>query len=544
MTINKKTTRMIIALIPFLIATLILLPRLLSPQFGFFDDASTLSQSHRFLNGDFSMSHDKQAGRFRPVYWLYFTIIFAFAGYQPFWFFLTNLFLLFILLIEIRRLIQRMGGSDLQILIASLLFIFSMPIVESFYTLSKGEPLQLIFILAADLIATPKRESTKHTLWIRNLQSALFFLLALMVKETTIVMLPVTFLWALYISLTKDKELEQYQKRYWFLFGASALAAMIYFFLRSTFGFPFITGGTYSNNYMTDLGALLQKLLRWITQFAFYFHYMIPLILLFIVLILMENSPLKRWHFEVFKWAIWWAFWILILVPWEYAELYYLLPFALGGAILIGVISAPALDAIQQQNGWVRSLTIACSALVIALFLLTLPNYRTDARTQLAFDKLNAEMLSDLVKVTPDNGTVFINIETTNEYSEKIEAYLRDHYQKPDIDYNNIDAHLMDEILDQSQAIVVIPSIENQPNLTVRAGIEETYQDSWNIEFMEKTEGHRQLIKAYQNTFRLSNVNLPTLICPLGISAGFCQDPDPLFDFRTLTYGWEIYQIQ
>jgi hypothetical protein len=235
---------------------------------------------------------------------------------------------------------------------------------------------------------------------------------------------------------------------------------------------------------------------------------------------------------------------MLILVPWEYAELYYLLPFALGGSILIGIISAPALDAIRQRTGWARFLTTACSVLVVVLFLMTLPNYRTDAKTQVTFDKLNAEMLSDLVDITPDDGTVFVNIETRNEYSEKIEAYLRDHYQKPDIGYNNIDANLMYEILDYPAAFVAVPSIVNQPNLTVRAGIEETYQDPWNDEFMRLTQDHRQLISSYQSTFRLSNINLPTLICPLGIGAGFCQDPDPVFDFRTLTYGWEIFQIQ
>ncbi len=110
MTENKKSIkRIIIILIPFILAALILLPRLISPQFGFFDDASTLSQSQRFLKGDFSMSHDKEAGRFRPVYWLYYTIFYALAGYHPFWFFLGNLILLIILLIEIQAAHQAHG---------------------------------------------------------------------------------------------------------------------------------------------------------------------------------------------------------------------------------------------------------------------------------------------------------------------------------------------------------------------------------------------------------------------------------------------------
>jgi hypothetical protein len=545
MTENKKSIKqIIIILIPFILAALILLPRLISPQFGFFDDANSLSQSQRFLSGDFSMSHDKQAGRFRPIYWLYFATIYALAGYHPFWFFLGNLFLLFILLIEIRLLIKRMGGSEWQILLTSILFVLSMPIIENFYTLSKGEPLQLAFLLAAVITLTPKREPKQNIPWAAGLLSTLFILLAIMVKETAIVMIPVTFLWVAFLFFTKDENLRKERKQYWFILGTSVLAVVIYFGIRTVWGATSLLGGTYTDRYLVDIGAMLDKLLRWITQFAFYFHYMVPFALLLIVLLLVKTPLTKKESFNLYRWGIWWALWFLILIPWQYAELYYLLPFAFGGVMLIGLIAPNILSALKSEKLFTRIISWILAVLVVVLFILTLPNYLTDANTQLTFDRVNNQMLTYIVNQTSKNSTIFVNIQTSNEYSEKLEVMLRQHYHLTDITYNHIGNELMDTITENPGALILMPFIKNQPRLTVRAGVEEAYQDQWNQVFFTETEGQRQSLQTFESSFRLTNVNLPVLICPILGDRGFCQEPEPLIDSRILTYGWEIFQIK
>jgi hypothetical protein len=102
----------------------------------------------------------------------------------------------------------------------------------------------------------------------------------------------------------------------------------------------------------------------------------------------------------------------------------------------------------------------------------------------------------------------------------------------------------MEEINDQTGAIVLMPYINNQPNLTVRAGVEEFYQQQWNQKFLENTESNRVSLKTFEGSFRLSNVNLPTALCPLLDQRGFCENPDPLIDTRLFTYGWEIFEIR
>jgi hypothetical protein len=540
---SSSIKKSLFLLIPFILATLIMLPRLASPQFGFFDDARMLAQSEDLLQGDFSMSIDKQAGRFRPGYWLYYTIIYAIAGDRSFWFFIGNLLIFYVLLYEIRLILKNMGLSNKQIVATSILFIFSMPIIENFYTLSKGEPLQLVFILAAVILFSRVKPQNKIA-WSRVILAALSILIAILIKETAMVMVPIFFLWAGINFFFKDPDSRGELKSTLSLLTAAVIAVATYFLLRNAWGATALLGGTYTDRYLVDVSSLFQKLLRWLTQFAFYFHYLLPIILIVLILLAYKDSLTHKEKRFIFQWGIWSLLWYAILVPWEYAELYYLLPFGFGVSILIGIMISPILRSIKARYKFKRIAILLLGFAAGVLFTLTLPNYVTDAKTQLTFDRVNQEMLEFAANYASEDSAVYVNIETNNEYIEMLEVYLREHYQLQDITYANISADLMEEINDQTGAIVLMPYINNQPNLTVRAGVEEFYQQQWNQKFLENTESNRVSLKTFEGSFRLSNVNLPTALCPLLGQRGFCENPDPLIDTRLFTYGWEIFEIR
>lgn len=537
--INKS----LFLLIPFLLATLIMLPRLASPQFGFFDDARMLVQSEDLLQGDFSMSVDKQAGRFRPGYWLYYTIIYALAGDRPFWFFIGNLFIFYVLLYEIRLILKNMGLSSKQIVATSTLFILTMPIIENFYTLSKGEPLQLVFVLAAVILLSRVKYQNKVA-WSRVILAALSILIAILIKETAIVMVPIFILWAGINFFFKEPDSRIELKSSLSLFIAAILAVAVYFLLRNAWGATTLLGGTYTDRYLVDVSSLFQKLLRWFTQLAFYFHYLLPIILILLFLFFYKDSLTPKEKRLIFQWGFWSLLWYGILVPWEYAELYYLLPFGFGVSILIGVLSSPILRSIKAMYKFKRISLMTLTGFMGVLFLLTLPNYLTDAKTQLTFDRVNQKMLDFVVNYTSEDSAVYINIETNNEYIEMLEVYLRDHYELQGITYGNINADLMEEINNHSRAIILMPFIKNQPQLTVRAGVEEFYQQQWNEKFLEKTESNRKFLKSFEESFQISNINLPIALCPILGQRGFCENPDSLIDNRTFLYGWEIFEIR
>ena len=544
MAIKNNNRQYQIALAPFLFAFLILLPRLISPQFGFFDDASTLSQSQSFLQGDFSMEKDMEAGRFRPVYWLYYTLIYAFAGYHSFWYYLGNLVLLFALLIEIRLLIKQSGGVEWQIQLASFLFLFSMPIVENFYTLSKGEPLQMILLLGAILLLDPKPSDRPGKLRGKSLLAGLLLLLAIMVKETAIIMVPLTVLWALYPTLSKANSLKANRPYYWRLAAGASLSVAGFFISRRVVQATSLLGGSYTNKYMINLGEMLERVLRWITQYTFYFLFTVPIILLLIWFIIKKVRVDEDLKFKLFRWGTWCVLWFAIYLPWEFAKTYYLLPFALGVAMVVGLSAPIVIKQIKEFNLFSRVVTVVLAVLSGVLFLLTIPSYITNARVQLAFDKANDQMLRYVVNDTPANAVILLNIETYKEYTEKIEEYLFTHYNREDIVFLNIDQALMETVDERNQAYVLVPIIDNQPELTVRAGVIETYQDVWDQKFFDKTTNHRDFLVSFEESFRLSNINLPVVLCQFGLEAGFCQTPDILIDTRPFSYRWEIYQIQ
>ena len=357
-------------------------------------------------------------------------------------------------------------------------------------------------------------------------------------------MLPLIILWALYPIIFKNKDLKSFRKSFWVLGGAAFIAVLVYFGLRQITQNTSLLGGTYTDRYLVDLGETLHKLLRWVTQYAFYFNYTLPIILVWIWFAFKKISLNPVQKFELFRWATWWIMWFVVFIPWTYAEIYYLLPFAFGGAILIGLSAPIFISALATSRASGRILPLTLGILAGLLFLLTLPNYRTDAKIQLAFDQANSEMITYVSETAPEGSTALMNIQTSNEYSEKMAIYLNDHYQRSDINFGIIDADQMETISDQSGAIVLMPFIDNQPTLTVRAGVEELYQDLWNETYLQETDGEREQLMAFEESFRLSNINLPVILCKFGLEAGFCLDPDPLFDFQIFTYGWEITQIQ
>lgn len=65
----QKTNQIFYFILPLVLAILIMAPRLASPQFGLLDDGAMLAEVRQILLGDLGMSHDLQAGRFRPLYW-------------------------------------------------------------------------------------------------------------------------------------------------------------------------------------------------------------------------------------------------------------------------------------------------------------------------------------------------------------------------------------------------------------------------------------------------------------------------------------------
>jgi len=540
-----QTKTLVFAILPLLVAVLIMIPRLVSPQFGLMDDGLIYVEVQKILGGDLSMTYDLQAGRFRPLYWAYFTLVYRLAGPNPVWFFVSHLIMLLILLIEIRFLMKYLHAKEWQILLTSLVFLFSIPIIENFYTLSKGDPLSLVFMLAS-LLCLEKFKNASHKP-ARYLYAALALissLSAIWAKETAYIMVPISAVWAGFVLIQRKKYAQQIRQAYLIFFGTMAGAMAAFFLIRAALGAPPVTGGTFTERYIFTWESIISRIPRWVTLFANYYHYLAPFSTLGIIVLINKKDVHPNQKLQFFVWLIWCLAWIGVLLPWEYARAYYLLAFSLGTSILVGLLAPYIWNLIKRANKPMRWVMTLLSGISIVLFLASLTHYRTHAHTQLLFDRMNHQMLQITKDITPKDGAVFSSFETRKEYVEGIEYFLVDFYGLSEITYTHISVETLERLHWYSGGVVVMPYVNNMPRLIVRAGVDEEFVMLWN-EIVLWNQGDRLTqVTQIRDDFQIFNLNLPVIFCPLIGSRGYCENPDPFFDTRVFSYGWDIYTIR
>jgi len=304
-----------------------------------------------------------------------------------------------------------------------------------------------------------------------------------------------------------------------------------------------VIGGTYTNRYTFTFISLVPKFARWLTLFAHYFHYLLPFAGIALIIIF-KTKFTRSQRLNLFNWGIWTLLWLAVLLPWEYAEDYYLLPLSLGLSYVIGLFLPQIITIIYQPVKWIRSALIPLSILTVVLFLATLPTYLTHARIQLIFDQINYRMLTSANKIIPENGAVFTSINKQNEYVEHISHFLMTQYDRTDISYNFLEMNTLESLHHSSKGIILMPYIKNQPNLLVRAGVEEEFTTAWNDTVLGVMDNQLTLMKNIEEDFRIFNINLPIILCSILGERGYCENSDPLIDTRLFSYGWEVYQIR
>ena len=525
-----------------LLSLLILLPRLLQPDLGLLDDGRTLTMAHQIMQGDWRVDFDRDAGRFRPVYWVYYALLYRLAGDNPRGWFLGNLVLLSAAALLLYRWVHARSGQPLLGLAATLLFVCSGPVVENFYTLSKSEPLQVVLILGALnlLVAMPAHRPRRWN-W-RWVGATFLLLLATGVKETTLVMIPIGVGWTLlslglgrFNSVRSDPEHTAARV----LALASLLAGGLFYALRRQVIPTALTAGTYTDAYTLSTAALLASLTRWTGWLLRDFLYLLPLGVLLLYLWL-RRGPLPHGVLAL-EALIWMAGWMAIFLPWVYMVEYYMLPFSVGAAILgaVGLIEASQALRAREQ----RPLMTLGLGLSLLLFLSTLPTHLTNARLQIAVDRANREALAYVAAHLPQKTTLWINIQDPNEYYEQIGLFLREYYHRADLNLRVF----RPDIACTTPCYVLSPFITHQPRLSVRLGVYEPTQVQWNAslaQFLTTRAPTAYPIATFSQRLRLFNINWPRGLCFALPRLNYCAQPEPFIDRRLFTYGWTLYAVR
>ncbi len=528
---------------PLLICILIMLPRLLSPQFGLLDDPRSLAVSQGIAHGRWDLSWDITAGRARPLYWVAFAFWYLLAGGHAFWYFLGNLLVFIGSTLLLVGLVKALGGSNLQAFLTGLVFTLSTPVIENVYTLSKGENLQVLLLLGAIwLVFLAVRSARGYRYWLLMLSAALLVLAACFTKENSLVMVPLSLVWwgiafiGRWRRLASAAFVERLTRR---IALSSLVGGALFYIARTLMLSSRILGVGQSNQFSFAPSQLLNSLVRWGGWLLRDYIWLLPLGIFAIVILLAR----RRWPHSGLWWLslVWMAFWLGLYLPWHLAVGYYLLPFAVGAAVLSGVLLVEIVDYYQQPGRLAR--VVGLSALVITglLLLLTQANTYTDASIQLAQDIANARLMDYVAVNAPQGSQVVVNIQLANEYIEEMQLLLANYYHRPDLSLVNY--HGQDLALYEKQdprTYFMVAELANQPKLTVRMGLDEPSLVVWNASISPVFTTWRRDFQVSASP-QILTIDFPRLLCTAIYRENYCSAGSQLVNYRQFHYQWSVF---
>jgi hypothetical protein len=525
------------ALGPLALAALVMLPRLASAQFGLLDDGLTL-QTGREVHGRWSsvLYLIPETGRFFPAYWLVYSGIWSLVGTRPLAFFTVNVLVLASLLAMLARLVRFQGGTRASVVVATTVFALGGPAIETFYTLSKAESLQLAWIalslLATAASAAHARWSVSRAAWIALAAAAL--LLAHATKETSVVLIPIALGWLAveWRSSSASPGGVRFAATYVVI---AIVAAVVFAGLRWQYAALKLAEGTYTSAYIfqsATVGPALFRIAAWLVRdFAF----LLPL-----VAVSLLRPRLRR---PILYAGVWMTGWLLVYLPWPATFEYYLLPFALGAAVLAGIVAGDLWSeraSARRRLAWSALLTTAL------LWSVATVNAAADARIQLTVDRANADLV-DFLGTLPRGSRVVLNMTPVNEYHFELPMHLTEIKHRPDIVFMARPPRPESREGPPADAFVLTPEMTHQPGPTVRIALHEARvrHDTAALDTLMAADAAPVYRAAQQ--IGIVELGIQRLLCRVAVSPvldpTYCPTDRGVIYRRTFSYGWQVHRL-
>jgi hypothetical protein len=521
-----------------------MLPRLASPQFGLLDDGLTLQTGHETIGRWSSvLALIPETGRFFPAYWLVYSALVGVVGVRPLAFFVFNVLVLGSLLSLLAGLVRTSGGTRLSISVAVVLFATCGPAIEAFYTLSKAEPLQMIWI-GISLLAAAASAREPRWWWRAGLITLAGAALALgyATKETSVVLLPISVAWVVIEWSSRSRRAGG--ARFALTYAAiNVSAAAVFFALRWRYASLPLADGSYTRAYAfgpDTLGPAMFRISAWLIRD---FVYLLPLLLAAVVAFRYARPESRR---ALLYACVWMAGWLGVFAPWPATFEYYLLPFAFGATLFAGLVVG-SLWAARGDGSRVATRRLASSALVTSALLWVpgIVNAIADGRVQLTVDRANADLV-DFLGTLPSRGRVVVNTVHANEYLYELPMHLAEIKRRPDLVVQHVGgfaagSHAPDGVF------VVTPTMANQPGPTVRIALYEAGVRRDSTRLSEILSGGGELVYETERRVRLLELGTHRLLCRVArrpfADVTFCAGGRGLIDVRTFTYGWRVHRL-
>ena len=438
-------------------------------------------------------------------------------------------------------MVQLGGGTRWHAAVAVGLFALSGPAIETFYTLSKAEPLQMLWVglslLAAGRLrgpatvgalpmGRPGRPSPAVRSCDKGDERGAGPHLAGLARDRAVdelaaaaTILPFTITYA----------------------AANVVAALAFVGLRWYYLPLALSEGGYTRAYsftIPTVGATLFRMAAWVVRdFAF----LLP-VAWATALILVRGRPASR---RLILYAgVWMGGWLAVFLPWPATFAYYLLPFAFGAAVLGGVVVGDLTQAGRERLAG-RATAAVLLAATASLWLVTVANAVVDARVQLAVDRANGDLVEFLATL-PSQSQVVLNTAQPNEYLFELPLHLSEIKRRPDIVVKPV-VRSVPEGQTSLPGFVATPDVANRPVPTVRLPINEGDSPHVNATLRGLLDGRGEL--AYQSGQRtpLLELGFHRLLCLVNVTLlvdpTYCPSDRGLVYWRTFAYRWHVHRV-
>ncbi|MCM8786993.1 MAG: hypothetical protein NC935_02950 [Candidatus Omnitrophica bacterium] len=377
-------------------------------------------------------------GRFMPFYFIFHWVRLTVSGKNYALCHFIHIILFTFTVFFIFKTVDTLTHSSLKSFLSSVFFILSAINIENIYRLGPQEPF-LAFLLSASLFFLFRK---------KMLLSLFFNILLFLTKETSIVIVPFTFvLYTLSIFTRKNKEEKRYFLKY-FIFNLFFGVVATFFILRAKERYI----NAYSGGYQFNPDILFRHFFIYLKIFFDYYNLLLLItfgLFFYRILSALKKREFLKDYYPQLVFLIIFGFYLVILLPWKVVLTRYLLPAMIGFSIFMGIETGETLNLLrrleikEKLSILNRKFVILFKYFFVFLLFLTLSFHLLIIKNHIGVTvtQHNKEMIKFL-STLPKNSQVFLNfkkIEDTVEYFYEIPLHLSFFYNRNDLKFSYLD---------------------------------------------------------------------------------------------------------
>jgi len=425
------------------LALLVTYPTLLDPQWELLDMGVMLREA-KALSNDWTHRTFPGMDRYLPALVLYYSVLYTLFGYEVFYYYLAQIFLLILTAGLIWATVRLVTGNGKYGVFAAAIFLTSSTLAENYYTLGKQEP-RLLFFWVASLFfylrgVSARSAAADHSPFqklgttIYFAMSGLSVILSYFTKESVLLAIPALLICVLFSLFMNGRQTAAKEVHFpisgylWLNLG------VLMFFLFVTYGLagtplPFRgrytaerLAGTFNWNQIVDY-----------LQGSADVFFLTAILLAVIAYLLIRNSlPVTpELLYALFCTLCSAAYLGFFLLFWKQKLGYYLLPAAAWTALGMGLLCGYLTTTRHLSKLHKISLVVLISAVLFSRGF-SIPLEHNMAVAQRSWNTVNGKMMTWVASL-PKDTRVFLNYPMTHEYFAQFRLLLDYLFSRTDL---------------------------------------------------------------------------------------------------------------